>query len=242
MFQNINLIYIFGPATIIATLFLGARYFKNYKQNRNDFDTAVGNFKITSIVFGLLLVILWMCLPQTSSLGSFGYPNDISAINTDEKVLHHFQWYNKAIVRTAEVLRWFLFLFTWWFLATLFGVVHTYRKGWQNRWTFAVVRRWLFVIKYSVCPLHQIIPTAENRSSQSSAEEVRTRTSYFVHFFVSFVTIITAKPKEPAKSNSSGCFLDFQLAACVYLSIVKDEKNFLALGEDFPDLEIVTSW
>jgi hypothetical protein len=65
-------------------------------------------------------------------LKSFGYPKDISAIKLDKDILRLFQEYNKAIVRTAEVLQWFLFLFTWWFLATLFGVVNAYKSS-QNK-------------------------------------------------------------------------------------------------------------
>ncbi|HTG65661.1 MAG TPA: hypothetical protein VL859_04740, partial [Flavobacterium sp.] len=55
-------------------------------------------------------------------------PDDISAIKGDVKVLNLFQEYNKAIVRTTEVLQWFLFLFIWWFLTTLFGVAKAYQN------------------------------------------------------------------------------------------------------------------
>jgi hypothetical protein len=80
-------------------------------------------------VFGLLLGLLWLSLPSTPSLRTFGYPIDVAAIKGEAKVLHLLQEYNKAIVRTTEVLQWFLFLFIWWFLVTLYGVAKAYEDG-----------------------------------------------------------------------------------------------------------------
>ncbi len=128
MFHNTNLIYIFGPAIGIATVSLLIHKNRTNKQNITQLSKAIEHFKITSIVFGLLLVILWFSLPSTPSLKTFGYPEDISAIKGEAKVLRLFQEYNKAIVRTTEVLQWFLFLFIWWFLTTLFGVAKAYKE------------------------------------------------------------------------------------------------------------------
>ncbi len=128
MFRELDLIYFFGPAMLIASLVLLIMVNLRNKQNAPVLNKVIDHFKITSIVFGILIVILWLSLPSTPSLKSFGYPKDVSAINTDEEILRLFQEYNKAIVRTTEVLQWFLFLFTWWFLTTLFGVANAYKK------------------------------------------------------------------------------------------------------------------
>lgn len=129
MFPNIDLLYIFGPAMLIATIFLVKIKNRSDKQNASELNKAIDYFKITSIVFGALLVILWLSLPSTPSLKTFYYPDDISAIKGDAKVLNLFQEYNKAIVRTTEVVKWFLFLFIWWFLTTLFGVAKAYKNS-----------------------------------------------------------------------------------------------------------------
>lgn len=128
MFKDIDLLYIFGPALVIASIFLFVINKRRKKQKGFEINKAIAHFKMTSIVFGALLIILWLSLPSTPSLKTFGYPEDISAISRDEKVLKLFQDYNKAIVRTAEVLHWFLFLFIFWFLSTLLGVTQVYKE------------------------------------------------------------------------------------------------------------------
>ena len=129
MFQNIDFLYFFGPVMLLATVFLVAFRYRQKRQNLNEFGKAVVYFKVTSIVFGVLVAILCLSLPVTPVLKSFGFPKDVLAIRDERKVLYLLQEYNRAIVRTTEVLQWFLFLFIWWFLTTLFGVVKTYRGG-----------------------------------------------------------------------------------------------------------------
>ena len=114
---------------IIATIFLVIIKKRNNKQNSTELSKSIDHFKITSIVFGALLLILLLSLPSTPNLKTIGYPEDISAIKGDAKILNLFQEYNKAIVRTTEVLHWFLFLFIWWFLTTLFGVAKAYKNS-----------------------------------------------------------------------------------------------------------------
>lgn len=129
MFKDIDLINFFGPALLVASLVLLILVNLRNKKDIDVFSKVIDHFKYTSIVFGFLLVVLWLSLPSTPSLKSFGYPEDVSAISKDTDILRLFQEYNKAIVRTAEVLQWFLFLFTWWFLTTLFGVANAYKSG-----------------------------------------------------------------------------------------------------------------
>ncbi|RVT77529.1 hypothetical protein EOD40_06925 [Flavobacterium sufflavum] len=91
MFSNIDLLYIFGPALLIAIIVLVIIKNRSNKQNASELSKAIDHFKITSIVFGALLVVLWLSLPSTPSLKSFGYPDDISAIKGDAKVLNLFK-------------------------------------------------------------------------------------------------------------------------------------------------------
>ena len=129
MFRNTDLLYFFGPTVIIATIVLVMLRARRNKQVGTELSNAIEHFKTTSVVFAGLLVVLSLSLPSTPSLKTFGYPEDISAIKSDAKVLSLFQKYNKAIVRTTEVLHWFLFLFIWWFLTTLFGVAKAYKPN-----------------------------------------------------------------------------------------------------------------
>jgi len=132
MFSEIDLIDFFGPALLIASLVLLIMVNLRNKKDIPVLNKVIDHFKITSIVFGVLLIILWLALPSTPALKSFGYPKDVSAIKMDKDMLRLLQDYNKAIVRTTEVLQWFLFLFTWWFLSTLFGVANAYKSGKQR--------------------------------------------------------------------------------------------------------------
>lgn len=127
MFSNIDLLYIFGPSMIVGVILLRIVGRRISKQDATQLDKAIQHFKTTSIVFGFLLVILWLLLPSTPGLSTFGYPENISAIKGEAKLLNLLQEYNKAIVRTTQVLHWFLFLFIWWFLTTLFGVMNAYK-------------------------------------------------------------------------------------------------------------------
>jgi len=128
MDENSNFLLTFAPAMVlfgIVIIFLGIR---RKRRNLGPVASAMEHFVVSSIAFGILLSILWMSLPSTSSLKTFGYPDDLSNIETKEQMLTLFQSYNKAIVRTTEVLSWFLFVFIWWFLATLVGVMISLKK------------------------------------------------------------------------------------------------------------------
>jgi hypothetical protein len=114
MFQNIDLVYILIPVFIITAGFMF------YTKNR--FPIATG-LKYRTIIFGIVLILLWFALPSTPSLSSFGHPYDVSDINTPEKILKYLQKYNDAIVRTTEVVHWMLFTLVFWFLATFLDVI-----------------------------------------------------------------------------------------------------------------------
>jgi hypothetical protein len=127
MFTNYDLINYFGPALLIASFVLLVISIQSNKKDTSELSKAINHFKATSLLFGVLIIILYLSLPSTPSLKSFGYPEDISAIKKDTDILRLLQEYNKAIVRTTEVLQWFLFLFVWWFLTTLFGVAKAFK-------------------------------------------------------------------------------------------------------------------
>ena len=102
------------------------------KKDTTELSKAIDHFKATSLLFGVVIIILYLSLPSTPSLKTFGYPEDISVIKRDKDILRLLQEYNKAIVRTTEVLQWFLFLFVWWFLTTLFGIAKAFKTVKEN--------------------------------------------------------------------------------------------------------------
>jgi hypothetical protein len=86
---------------------------------KNKFHASIAVFKLTSIAVGTFLIMLWMLLPCTPVLSTFGFPKTVGEIQSPENLLKFLQDYNKALVRTTEVFYWFIFVFVWWFLAGL---------------------------------------------------------------------------------------------------------------------------
>jgi hypothetical protein len=54
---------------------------------------------------GGFFLYLWFLLP-----GSTLPPRDVADVESPQKILHYLQSYNGAIVRTAEILHWGIFL------------------------------------------------------------------------------------------------------------------------------------
>jgi Na+-driven multidrug efflux pump len=126
MFGDINMLFIFGPAMIFAGTFAFVSRKRIRQQNTTEIRKAINYFKVVSITFGSLVLVLFLLLPSTPSLSTFGYPDGTAEINNQQKLLHLLQEYNKAIVRTTEVVFWFLFLFIWWFLTALYAVAKSF--------------------------------------------------------------------------------------------------------------------
>lgn len=113
MITQIPIIYVVG--------FLFSMYFIAYlvrfrKKNVDAFE----KMKLSLILFGIYSVVLWLCVPATPILETFGFPETVSDIKTDAQILRLFQDYNKAIVRTTEILKWFLFGFIWFFITNIY--------------------------------------------------------------------------------------------------------------------------
>ena len=77
--------------------------------------------------YGIVMVILWFSLPNTSYLVSFGYPSEVSDIESKEKLLKYLQDYNQAIVKTTKVLHYMIFITTFWLISILFSVIKHFK-------------------------------------------------------------------------------------------------------------------
>ncbi len=113
MFKDTPIIY------VVAALFLMylIAYFVRFRNKNVD---AFDKMKLSMILFGIYSVVLWLCLPTTPALETFGYPETISDIQNNSQVLRLLQDYNKAIVRTTNVLHWFLFGFIFFFMTNIY--------------------------------------------------------------------------------------------------------------------------
>lgn len=76
---------------------------------------------------GVIMVVLWLSLPSTPSLSTFGYPDSIENINSQEKLLNLLQDYNRALVRTTEVVHWLIFIGMFWILMSVWQLLKAYR-------------------------------------------------------------------------------------------------------------------
>ena len=127
MFIDIQLAYILLP---VVLFWLAVSVVMRLRQTKEP-DTARRawmNFKLNAIASATLLVILWFALPSTASLSTFGYPKGLDDVSDPRRLLKYLQDYNRAVVRTTEVVQWLLFLFVWWFGSALYDFLRTLTK------------------------------------------------------------------------------------------------------------------
>jgi hypothetical protein len=67
-------------------------------------------------------------LPSMPSLSTFGFPETINEIQSNDLLIDYLQGQNIAIVRTVQVVQCFIFLFVWGLLSTLYGVIKAFGR------------------------------------------------------------------------------------------------------------------
>lgn len=89
-----------------------------YRKNgfKDDPKKAIFRLKIATLGTGICALVLAFNLPSTPSLATFGYPDTIEQIQSQERLLSLLQDYNEAIVGTTRTLYFFLFIFIFWCL------------------------------------------------------------------------------------------------------------------------------
>lgn len=120
MFNQIPIIYV---VVLLFTMYIIA-YFITFKNKKVD---AFDKMKLSLILFGIYSLVLWLCVPATPVLETFGYPETVADIQTQAQILKYLQDYNKVIVKTTDILRWFLFGFIWFFMSNIY-LYTTYRE------------------------------------------------------------------------------------------------------------------
>ncbi|MDZ7659483.1 hypothetical protein [Fodinibius sp.] len=113
---------IFLPALIVVVICI-IGYSLWQRKQKNELEKAISLLKVNTIAVGLLSILLWFLLPSTPSLSTFGFPETVKEIQSNEQLLNYLQEYNQAIVRTTRVVYWFIFIFVWWFLASVYSFI-----------------------------------------------------------------------------------------------------------------------
>lgn len=113
MFAEIPILYV---VSFLVFLYLIA-YIVKFRDKNID---AFYKMRLSLLLFAIYSLVLWLCLPSTPSLETFGYPESANDIKTDQQILKLFQDYNKALVRAIEVVHWFLFGFIWFFMTNIY--------------------------------------------------------------------------------------------------------------------------
>ncbi|MEE1898931.1 hypothetical protein GN157_10100 [Flavobacterium rakeshii] len=121
--DNINLMWILLP------FFIGGVFYVRVVKNKtgNALRDGVKTLQTMLIMIGVILAVIFLTLPTTASLSTFGYPDTVTDIDSQEKVLKLLQEYNHAIVRTTDALRWMVFIFIFWGIMTVYQLLKVYR-------------------------------------------------------------------------------------------------------------------
>ena len=89
---------------------------------RQPLEAALASFRIAGLAFCAAAVVLAFSLPSTPVLASFGYPRTLERIGEPWRLLQLLQEYNRALVRTTEVVYWFIFIFVFQLLASMITI------------------------------------------------------------------------------------------------------------------------
>jgi hypothetical protein len=128
MFSEFKLAYILlsSFALIAIASFFVNRYLKS--KNITGKARVIATIKFNIYIYIFLCFVLWFSLPSTPSLSSFGYPYGIEDIATNDKLLRLLQDYNHAIVRTTEVLHFFIFFTAIWLASNFFSYTRSLKN------------------------------------------------------------------------------------------------------------------
>lgn len=78
------------------------------------FEESIQTLRAKSWGLSIATIYLWFCLPQTSSLSTFGRPDFVSDLASPEQMLEHLVEYNIAICQISNVVLCFFILFAAW--------------------------------------------------------------------------------------------------------------------------------
>jgi hypothetical protein len=119
MLVNADLLYVLIPAIFIWVVI--ALLVRLHARDETDLvKRALREFRLSVFATGSILILLWFLLPRTPVLSTFGYPQDVEIVRQPTRLLSLLRDYNRALVRTTEVVYWFLFVMVWWFISSVY--------------------------------------------------------------------------------------------------------------------------
>jgi hypothetical protein len=119
--DTLQFYYFLGPAIVVIGI-LAVFVRLRIRREPTELHKAIAFLKFSTLITGGFLLLLWFLLPCTPVLSSFGYPKTVADVQSATKLLAYLQDYDKAIVRTTMILYWFIFVFIWWFLSSVFAL------------------------------------------------------------------------------------------------------------------------
>src|ERR1044072_885082 len=91
-------------------------------RNKPPMKKALNSFTAGLLMMGILTGALYLSLPLTFGLESYGYPEEFKSL---QEVHKYLQEHNHILARLREIMHWFLFFFAIVFLQTL----HSFAKA-----------------------------------------------------------------------------------------------------------------
>jgi hypothetical protein len=113
--------YVLGPALVVIVIASLIIRFRSSRQP-TELHKAITQLRFGTLTTGAFLLVLWFLLPSTPVLSTFGYPQSVDDIQSSKRLLQYLQDYNKALVRLTMIVHWFIFVFIWWFLSTIYSL------------------------------------------------------------------------------------------------------------------------
>jgi hypothetical protein len=91
-------------------------------RNKPPMKKALNSFTAGLIMMGILTGALYLSMPSTFGLESYGYPKEFKSL---EEIHKYLQEHNRILARLRDIIHWFLFFFAIGFLQML----HSFAKA-----------------------------------------------------------------------------------------------------------------
>lgn len=93
----------------------------------------LNSLKLSLIMGGVFLFGMYMIMPMTPGLSTFGYPEEAADVDSPEEVLKYLQRYNDAIVKTIDIIRWTFFIVVFWMISAAYQFLKAFGDHLKNQ-------------------------------------------------------------------------------------------------------------
>jgi len=121
MLNPTTVIWVLLPILLVFTVLL-LIYRRRLDREPNLLKRGFRLFRLNLILLGLFTAIAGLFVfPLAPPLSTFGYPETVADIQDAEQLLRYLQQYNRALVTNLHAFSWFLYIFAFWFLSSIYG-------------------------------------------------------------------------------------------------------------------------